>query len=305
MRCTAIELGDDVMPVEQLVLAAGHRSAELGLPGLALPLYPLKGYSLSVPIGAQHQAPNVSITDYDRKIVYARIGEQLRVAAMVDIVGFDAGLEPKRLALIKRQAVETFPTAGDYAHGGGMGRHAPRHAYRSAADRRQRLSQPVAEPGPWRAGLYPGVRQRPTAGRTDRPAHAVHRYAGPGAPRRLRGCTHEHQPNPQQRASSGRRDLQGLGVPVRPGAGCGQDVATQTREVLDKIDALLAQAGSDKDHLLNATIYLKDIGSGFAPMNEVWSAWLSPGQAPTRTTVQAELARPSVLVEISVIAARK
>ncbi len=112
----AIELGNEVMPVKQLVLAAGHRSTQLSLPGLSLPLYPLKGYSLSVPIGAQHQAPNVSITDYDRKVVYARIGEQLRVAAMVDIVGFDAGLEPKRLALIKRQALETFPQAGDYTH---------------------------------------------------------------------------------------------------------------------------------------------------------------------------------------------
>lgn len=112
----AIELGDEVMAVDQLVLAAGHRSAQLGLPGLSLPLYPLKGYSLNVPIGAHHQAPNVSVTDYDRKIVYARIGEQLRVAAMVDIVGFDAGLEPKRLALMKRQAMETFPTAGDYTH---------------------------------------------------------------------------------------------------------------------------------------------------------------------------------------------
>ena len=87
--------------------------------------------------------------------------------------------------------------------------------------------------------------------------------------------------------------------------GEGQDVATQTREVLARVDALLAQAGSDKDHLLNATIYLKDIDSGFAPMNEVWSAWLSPGMAPTRTTLQAQLARPSVLVEISVIAVRK
>jgi enamine deaminase RidA (YjgF/YER057c/UK114 family) len=87
--------------------------------------------------------------------------------------------------------------------------------------------------------------------------------------------------------------------------GEGQDMATQTREVLAKIDALLAEAGSDKDHLLNATFYLKDIGSGFAPMNEAWSAWLTPGMAPTRTTLQAELARPSVLVEISVIAVRK
>ena len=87
--------------------------------------------------------------------------------------------------------------------------------------------------------------------------------------------------------------------------GDGLEVATQTREVLARIDTLLAEAGSDKDHLLNATIYLKDIGTGFAPMNEVWSAWLSPGMAPTRTTLQAELARPNVLVEISVIAVRK
>lgn len=82
------------------------------------------------------------------------------------------------------------------------------------------------------------------------------------------------------------------------------EVGGQTREVLAKIDALLAEAGSDKDHLLSATIYLKNVGEDFAAMNEVWSAWLSPGQAPSRTTVQAELARPQVLVEITVIAVR-
>jgi D-amino-acid dehydrogenase len=99
-----------------LVIAAGHRSAALALPGLRLPLYPLKGYSLTVPIEAQHRAPELSITDYDRKVVYARIGEQLRVAAMVDIVGFDPAPDPRRLALIRRQAMETFPLAGDYQH---------------------------------------------------------------------------------------------------------------------------------------------------------------------------------------------
>ena len=111
---SAIELGGEVLPVEQLVIAAGHRSPLLALPGLDLPLYPLKGYSLTVPIGPEHRAPELSITDYNRKIVYARIGEQLRVAAMVDIVGFDATLDPKRLALIKRQARDTFAQAGDY-----------------------------------------------------------------------------------------------------------------------------------------------------------------------------------------------
>lgn len=111
---SAIELGDEVLAVDQLVIAAGHRSPLLALPGLHLPLYPLKGYSLTVPIGTFHRAPDVSITDYDRKIVYARIGEQLRVAAMVDIVGFDPAVDPKRLALIKHQARDTFPNAGNY-----------------------------------------------------------------------------------------------------------------------------------------------------------------------------------------------
>ena len=84
-----------------------------------------------------------------------------------------------------------------------------------------------------------------------------------------------------------------------------EDITTQTQEVLSKIDTLLAETGSDKDHILNATIYLQNIGRDFAAMNASWSAWLSDGKAPTRTTVQAELARPQVLVEISVIAVRR
>lgn len=110
----AVELQDEVLPVENLVLAAGHNSRDLGLPGLRLPLYPLKGYSISVPIGAEHKAPNINVTDFDRKTVYARIGEQLRVAAMVDMVGFNVAPEPKRLEAIKRMARQTFPMGGNY-----------------------------------------------------------------------------------------------------------------------------------------------------------------------------------------------
>ncbi|AVR70257.1 amino acid dehydrogenase [Pseudomonas paraeruginosa] len=109
-----VEVGGDLIEAEHVVLAAGYRSAELMLPGLRLPLYPLKGYSLTLPIGAQHRAPETSITDYDRKIVYARIGERLRIAAMVDIVGFDPALEPARLALLRQQARDTFPLGGDF-----------------------------------------------------------------------------------------------------------------------------------------------------------------------------------------------
>lgn len=109
----AIELQDEVLPVEHLILAAGHNSQSL-LPAMRLPIYPLKGYSLSVPIEAQHAAPSINITDYDRKAVYARIGAQLRIAAMVDIVGYNSAPEPKRLSVIKRLARQTFPMAGNY-----------------------------------------------------------------------------------------------------------------------------------------------------------------------------------------------
>ena len=83
-----------------------------------------------------------------------------------------------------------------------------------------------------------------------------------------------------------------------------EEITAQTQEVLSKIDALLAEAGSDKDHIVNATLYLQNIQRDFAAMNAVWSAWLPAGKAPTRTTLQAELARAEVLVEISVIAIR-
>lgn len=110
----AVEMGNDVMAVDQLVLAAGHNSPALRLPGLNLALYPLKGYSLTLALSDPQKAPQVSITDYDRKIVYARIGEQLRIAAMVDIVGFDPSPDPKRLAQMRQLAASTFPDAGNY-----------------------------------------------------------------------------------------------------------------------------------------------------------------------------------------------
>ena len=82
-----------------------------------------------------------------------------------------------------------------------------------------------------------------------------------------------------------------------------KDVPGQTREVLDTIDRLLAEAGTDKTKILTATIYLADIGT-FAQMNSVWDVWVSRDDPPARATVQAKLAAPEYLVEIQVVAAR-
>ena len=82
----------------------------------------------------------------------------------------------------------------------------------------------------------------------------------------------------------------------------GKSVGEQTKEILAKIDGLLAEAGSDKTRILSTTIYLADIGT-FAEMNAAWDAWVPPGHAPARATVEAKLAAPAYTVEIACIAA--
>ena len=82
-----------------------------------------------------------------------------------------------------------------------------------------------------------------------------------------------------------------------------EDVAGQTRQILAQIDALLADAGSDKSHLISANIWVSDIRQ-FAQMNEVWDAWVDSENAPVRACVESRLARPELLVEIQVVAAK-
>lgn len=81
------------------------------------------------------------------------------------------------------------------------------------------------------------------------------------------------------------------------------DITGQTRQILGKIEGLLAEAGTDKSKLLSATVWLADIRH-FEEMNKIWDAWVSPGNTPARACVEAKLARASLLVEIGAIAAR-
>ena len=81
------------------------------------------------------------------------------------------------------------------------------------------------------------------------------------------------------------------------------DITVQTQKVLEKIDALLAEAGSDKSKILSAQVWISSMGH-FAAMNEVWDAWVPEGNAPARACIEARLASPDLLVEIGIIAAR-
>jgi len=81
-----------------------------------------------------------------------------------------------------------------------------------------------------------------------------------------------------------------------------EDVKGQTRQILAKIDAYLAEAGSDKSKLLQAQVWLRDIAT-WAEMNTVWDAWVDPENTPVRAAVEARLAGDGYKVEIMVTAA--
>ena len=82
------------------------------------------------------------------------------------------------------------------------------------------------------------------------------------------------------------------------------DIRGQTEDVLEQVQQRLLEAGSDKSRILRAQIYLTDIDE-IGVMNEVWDAWVVPGTAPPRATVQAALAQASYRIEIVVTAAQK
>ncbi|MBW7921489.1 MAG: RidA family protein [Rubellimicrobium sp.] len=82
----------------------------------------------------------------------------------------------------------------------------------------------------------------------------------------------------------------------------GASVTVQTQTALAAVDALLAEAGTDKGRALTAQIWLASMDD-FAEMNAVWDAWVAPGNPPARWCGEAKLATPGYLVEIMISAA--
>jgi len=84
----------------------------------------------------------------------------------------------------------------------------------------------------------------------------------------------------------------------------GSTIEAQTTGVLNKIEDLLTKYGSEKEHILSVSIYVKTM-KDFQGMNSVWDAWVIDGFEPARATVEASMAAEEILVEMSVIAAKK
>jgi len=114
-RLMGIETNEGTFEADHYVLALGTNAPQLVAPlGIRIPVYPLKGYSLTLPITDERGAPRISVTDFKRKVVYARLGEELRVAGMADLSGKRAVIDPERIGQLVDEVKAAFPRASDF-----------------------------------------------------------------------------------------------------------------------------------------------------------------------------------------------
>ena len=114
-RVVGVETSHGVFEADRYILALGTSAPAIARPlGIRIPVYPLKGYSLTLPITRDAGAPRVSVTDYRRKIVYARLGNELRVAGMADLAGRTPSIDTERIGQLVEEVRATFPDATDF-----------------------------------------------------------------------------------------------------------------------------------------------------------------------------------------------
>jgi D-amino-acid dehydrogenase len=116
-RVAGVRLRDDRqrLSADAYVVALGSYSPLLLRPlGIRIPVYPLKGYSITLPLGPAEEAaaPTVSLTDESHKIVVSRLGNRLRAAGTAELDGYDTSINPVRCAAIARRVRELFPGLG-------------------------------------------------------------------------------------------------------------------------------------------------------------------------------------------------
>ncbi|SDE94627.1 D-amino acid dehydrogenase [Rhodospira trueperi] len=114
-RLTGAETDAGPIEVDAVVLALGSFSPAVARTvGLRLPVYPAKGYSITLAVREGDQAPRVSITDDEQRMVFSRLGHRLRCAGTAALEGWSTSLNPTRVALTVRNATSLFPRGGDY-----------------------------------------------------------------------------------------------------------------------------------------------------------------------------------------------
>ncbi len=115
-RVTGVRAGDEILRADSYVLALGSYSPQLlRSHGIDLPVYPVKGYSLTLPVSNPDMAPVSTVMDETYKVAITRFAERIRVGGMAELAGFDTELRDKRRATLEMVVGDLFPQGGDAA----------------------------------------------------------------------------------------------------------------------------------------------------------------------------------------------
>ena len=111
---TGVATGGGMVTADSYLLALGsHSTAMLRPLGLPIPVYPVKGYSITVPITDPAQAPESTLMDESHKVAVTRLGDRIRVGGMAQLSGFDMALDPVRRRTLEFVVNDLFPRGGD------------------------------------------------------------------------------------------------------------------------------------------------------------------------------------------------
>ena len=188
-RVTGVDTNAGRLGADHVVLALGSFSPKWLAPlGIDIPVYPVKGFSITVPIKDAGAAPESTIMDETHKVAVTRLGDRIRVGGMAQLSGYDLPLDDARRKTLEFVLTDLFPDAGDLAQDHVLDRPAPDDARRHAGDGRHEAREPDAGHRPRHAGLDDGHRHGPRDRRPAERQEAGDRLRRPhgGALRRLK-----------------------------------------------------------------------------------------------------------------------
>ncbi len=165
---TGVDTDTGAVQADRYLLALGSYSTAMLKPlGLTIPVYPVKGFSITVPISNAAEAPESTIMDETHKVAVTRLGDRIRVGGTAQLSGFDVRLDAGRRRTLEFVVTDLFPKGGDVAQGRVLDRPAPDDTGRHADRGPDAAGQFVAGHRPRHAGLDHGRGHRPPAGRLD------------------------------------------------------------------------------------------------------------------------------------------
>jgi len=303
---SGVKINGALETADAYVVALGCYSTQiLADIGIKAPVYPLKGYSLTVPIINPQMSPVSTILDEGYKVAITRFDNRIRVGGMAEVAGFDLSLNPSRRATLELVIRDLYPEGGDLYQTQFWTGLRPATPDGTPLIGKTKFKNLFLNTGHGTLGwtMAPGSGQFLADIIGGKPTQISAKGLDIGRYQESSKVEPIKRLGVEKRYSEAVIYADTVYLAGNLAEDLAGDITAQTKATLEAIERQLAKAGSAKSRILNATIYLKNMAD-YDAMNAAWDEWLNLGSAPARTCVQANLYDEKALVEISIIAAK-